>query len=431
MAWVYLSASRSVYAAATRCALLFVVTLPRLAAGDWPQFRGPGGGGVSAETGLPVQWSATENIAWKIELPGPGTSSPAIKGSRLFIASYSGFNVPGKPRGEPAQLRLHVTCLNVQDGKALWTSDVSPKLPEEEKIREGHGYASSTPAVDDDRVYVFFGKSGVFAFDHKGKQKWQADVGSKTSGWGSAASPVLYEKLVFINASVESESLVALDRETGAEKWRAPGIKESWNTPVLVTLDGGKNELVVAMIQKVLGFDPKSGEQRWSCRTDIPWYMVPSIVSHGGVSYVIGGRGSGGGLAVRGGGTGDVTKTHRVWTCPKGSNVPSPVYHDGHLYWIHDVLGIAFCADAKTGTLVYEKRMDGASDAYASAVLGDGKLYYVTRRGRTFVLAAKPEFELLATNELGDRSTFNASPAIAGGKLFLRSDRFLYCVGGK
>jgi outer membrane protein assembly factor BamB len=282
--------------------------------------------------------------------------------------------------------------------------------------------------ADEVRVYVFFGKSGVFAFDHNGRQLWQADVGAKAVGWGSGASPVLYKDLVIVNASVESESLVALDKKTGKEVWRAGGIKESWNTPILVTLADGKTELVLAILGKVLGFEPKSGEQLWSCATDIGWYMVPSLVAHEGVVYCIGGR-PGAALAVRAGGRGEVTESHRLWTGRKGSNVSSPVFHEGHLYWMHDNLGIAYCAEAKTGRIVYQERLPATDLVYASALLADDKIYYVSQTSGVFVVAAGPRFELLAHNRLGDRSVFNASPAVAGGRLLLRSNRFLYCIG--
>lgn len=395
---------------------------------DWPQFRGASGQGVSTARGLPTRWSEQENVVWKTALPGAGTSSPIIIGTRVFLTCYSGYAVPGRGRGSMDDLKLHLVCMDHDDGKIAWTVDIAPKLPEQPTIRDEHGYASSTPASDGERVYVFFGKTGVIAFDLNGKEQWRADVGSKLHGWGSGNSPVLHGDLLFINASVESDSLYALDKKTGKEVWRARGIRESWNSPILVRVGGGKTELVVAIMGKILGFDPATGELLWSCATDIGWYMVPSLVAHDGVVYAIGGR-TGGALAVRSGGRGDVTATHRVWTGKKGSNVSSPIVHDGHLYWMHENLGIAYCADVKTGQIVYEERIAGADQVYASPVLADNKLFYLTRSGRSLVVAAKPQFELLANNRLGERTTFNASPAVAGGRLFIRSDKALYCLG--
>lgn len=396
--------------------------------GDWPQFRGPGGMGVSDATGLPVTWSATENLVWKTAMPGPGASSPIVYGDQIYLTCYTGYFIPGEPGGSIDQLKRHLIAVQRTDGKILWNKAVAAKLPEEAKIRD-HGYAASTPVADAERVYVFFGKSGVIAFDHSGKELWQADVGSKTNGWGSGASPVLHKDLLIINASVESQSLVALDKRTGKEIWRAQGIKEAWNTPLVVTAISGRQELVVAMAGSVAAFDPDSGKPLWSCKTEIRWYMVPSVVADKGIVYCLGGRSGVAGLAVRTGGSGDVTASHRLWTSEKGSNVSSPVYHDGHLYWMHDERGIAFCAKADTGEIVYEQQLARAGQVYASALLADGRLYYLNRNGTTFVLAAKPSFEQIAKNELGDRSIFNGGPIVVGQRLLVRSDKYLYCIG--
>ncbi|MFQ3651841.1 MAG: PQQ-binding-like beta-propeller repeat protein, partial [Gemmataceae bacterium] len=303
-------------------------------------------------------------------------------------------------------------------------------LPESEKVRD-HGYATSTPACDGQRLYVFFGKSGVFAFDLTGKQLWKAKVGDHHHSWGSAASPVLYKDLVIINACVESESLIALDKNTGKEKWRVKGIKESWNTPMIISTPEGRSELVIALLGKILAFDPDTGGALWSSDTEIKWYMAPSIVSHKGIVYSLGGRGGVAAVAVRSGGKGDVTRTHRLWTNTKGSNVSSPIIHENYLYWMHDSLGLAYCAEAQSGKIVYEERLPRIGQVYASPILADGKLYYVARSGRTFVVKANPRYELLAINDLSDKSIFDGSPAVAGNRLYLRSDRFLYCVGSR
>jgi outer membrane protein assembly factor BamB len=395
---------------------------------NWSRFRGPDGLGVSAATDLPLEWDQTKNLAWKTALPGPGASSPITFRDRVYLTCYTGYFIPDQPGGSLEQLQRHLIAVRLSDGQILWDKAVAAKLPEESKIRE-HGFAANSVAADADRLYVFFGKSGVFAFDHDGNQLWRADVGSKTNGWGTAASPVLYQNLVFINASVESQSLVALDRRTGQEKWRAGNIRESWNTPLVITAKSGRQELIVAVQGKILAFDPAAGEPLWSCQTDISWYMVPSVVAADGVIYCLGGRSGTAALAVRAGGSGEVTETHRLWTSKKGSNVSSPVYLDGHLYWMHENLGIAYCAQAATGEVVYEQRLDRAGQVYASALLAAGRLYYVTRQGKTFVLAAKPQFEQLAVNDLSDRGVFNGSPAVAGNRLLIRSDKYLYCVG--
>jgi hypothetical protein len=412
--------------------MLLVVAGSLPAAESWMQFRGPGGQGVSGEKSLPTAWSASENVAWKTPLPGPGTSSPILVGDKIYLTCYSGYNVPGQP-GEMGDLVRHLVCLNRASGKLVWKKDIPARLPEQERIRDDHGYASSTPASDGKAIYCFFGKSGAYAFDLAGNQLWQADLGDGLSGWGSAASPVLFENLVIVNASVESGKLYALDKATGKEAWQIDNIRESWNTPVLAQSTSGRTELLVAVMGQVLGIDPRSGSQLWSCETRIPWYMVPSTVVADGVSYWIGGR-SGAAFAVRLGGRGDVSNSHRVWTGTTNSNVPSPLVHEGHMYWASDNQGIVYCADAATGKLVYQERLPRADQFYASPILADGKIYYLTRSGKTFVVAASPKFKLLATNDLrgGDeRGMFNACPVVADGRLLIRSDKYLYCIDEK
>lgn len=396
-------------------------------AADWATFRGPGGMGVSDAKGLPTSWSQSDGIAWKTPLPGPGASSPIVFGDRIYLTCYTGYFVPGEDGGSLDQLKRHLLAIQKSDGKIVWNQVVPAKLPEEQRIRD-HGYAASTPAADAERVYVFFGKTGVLAFDHAGKQVWQADVGSKTNGWGSAASPVLHKDLVIINASVESDSLVALDKRTGKEVWRAGGIKEAWNTPLVITTPSGRQELVVATAGNILSFDPDTGKPLWTCKTNITWYMVPSVVADKGVVYSIGGRSGITALAVKAGGSGDVTASHRLWTSPNGANVSSPVYLDGHLYFMHQD-GMAVCLKADSGEVVFRERLDRGGQVYASSLLADGRIYCLTRSGKTFVLAAKPKFEQLSVNDLSDRGVFNGSPAVDGGRLLIRSDKFLYCVG--
>jgi outer membrane protein assembly factor BamB len=399
------------------------IIVSNLAAADWPQFRGPGGQGATSAENLPLVWSDTQNIAWKTELPGYGASSPISLGERLYVTCYSGYGTDRTNPGTMEDLTLHVVCLS-RGGSIVWDQHVQPKLPESEKVKD-HGYAAATPATDGEHLFVFFGKTGVLKFDLDGNQLWQADVGDKTHGWGCGTSPVLYNNLVIVNASVESGSLVAINKENGKEVWRAGGMDASWNTPHLVDVGGGKRELVVSVKGKILAFDPETGKQLWSC-DGIPDYVCPSIVSQDGIVYVIGGRTSRA-IAVRAGGRGDITETHRLWEAKAGANVVSPVIHEGHLYWVSDRNTIAYCVRLEDGEVMYAERFRG--QPYASALVGDGKLYIVTRTGGTYVLAAKPEFEQLAHNKLDDRSTFNASPIVAGGKLFLRSDKYLYCIG--
>ena len=391
---------------------------------SWPQFRGPDGLGVSNEKRLPTSWSDSQNLDWKAELPGFGASSPIVLGNRIYVTCYSGYGtVEGQSMND---LRLHLVCLDASDGTIAWDRHVSPKLPETETVRD-HGYAGATPATDGQAIYVFFGKSGVFKFTLSGQQLWQCDVGSGTHKWGCGTSPVLFENLVIVNASVESGSLIAIDKATGREVWRAGGMNRSWNTPHLVTTDEGTTELVVSVKDFLFGFEPATGEKLWTCE-GIHDYVCPSVISKKGIVYAIGGRQSRA-IAVRAGGRGDVTQTHRLWEQPKaGANVSSPVIVGDHMYWVSDRNKVAYSLKLSDGSVVTQRRFP--EQPYASAVAADGKIYIQTRWGGTFVLSAEPAFTQLAKNSLGDKSTFNASPVVANGRLYLRSDRYLYCIGG-
>lgn len=398
------------------------------AAGDWPRFRGPGGMGQGDAANLPATWSADEHVVWKTDLPGPGASSPIVVGDRIYVTCWSGYLVPEQETGRLEDLVRHLVAVRRDDGTILWNQAVPARQPEEKRIRD-HGYAANTPVADREGVVVFFGTSGVRAYGHDGSLLWEADVGSDTSGWGTSASPVLWRDLVLINACVESESLVALDRRTGRERWRADGIRESWSTPLVVNAPKGREELVLAAKPRILAFEPATGKPLWTCDTDIPWYMVPSVVASDGVVYALGGRSGIAGLAVRAGGSGDVTATHRLWTSEKGSNVTSPVVVDGHLYWMHEKRETAYCADVRTGDLVYEEPIPRAGQIYASPVVADGKIYYLNRSGTTYVVAADPRFDLLASNRIDDGSSWDASPAVQGNRLWIRSNKALYCLG--
>ncbi len=398
----------------------------RALAEGWPQFRGPGGLGISKASALPTRWSDTDNVVWKTEIPGAGASSPVVYRNRVFLTYQTGYAVDPSEPGDINDLKRHVLCVDADTGKSQWEWQAETVLPEVD-TRRFRSYASSTPAVDDKRVYCFFGKSGVLALDHSGKLLWQTSVGEKTHGWGSASSPVLYQNLVIVNAFVECGQLVALDKETGKEVWRSGELKESWNTPLLVNLPNGETELVVAISGKLLAFDPATGKPLWFCEGH-KWYIVPSLVAHEGIVYCLSGKGVEAAKAVRAGGRGDVTNTHVLWTTQKGSNVSSPVYHDGHLYFAHEVTGVAYCLNAATGDVVYQQRLPRVGGVYASPVLADGKLYYLSRWGGTVVLAAKPEYELLAQNQLEDQRDVNSSPAISTNRLFLRMNRYLYCI---
>ncbi|MCB1094136.1 MAG: PQQ-like beta-propeller repeat protein [Verrucomicrobiae bacterium] len=402
--------------------LAILLSYPSLTVADWPQFRGPYGLGTSPDTGIPENWSETENIAWKIPLPGVGASSPIVIGDKVFLTASEG--------GADDVLR-HVLCFSLTDGRLLWDKTVDSLLPEQSKIREDHGYASSTPVATGDRLFVFFGKSGVFAFDHDGRQLWNTTVGSALNGWGSAASLTLHRNLVLVNASVEGEALVALDQTSGKEVWKVGNITESWHAPVLAPVANGRTEVIAALNGELRAFDAVDGKPLWQCKSGIGWYMCPMPLVQDGIVYAVGGRSGLGGLAVRTGGTGNVTETRRLWTLQKATNVPTPILHGGYLYFANDSTAVAHCVDIKTGEFLYSERLvPNPGGIYASPVLIGERILYLGRGGQAVFIAAKPEFKVLSSAVLENkRGMFNASPAVAGNRLLLRSNKFLYCIG--
>lgn len=425
-------------------------------AGDWPGFRGPDGCAVSDDKDLPVQWTK-DHILWKIKLPGLGSSSPITSGDKVFVTCYAGYGTTlskgmggfgkggfGKGKGgfgkgkadtgDQKNLRLQVLCFD-RNGQMLWEREVEPKLPEapfSDFVSE-HGYASSTPVTDGECVYVFFGKTGVVAFDLAGKQLWQADVGSKTHKWGSAASPVLHKNLVIVNAAIESGALLALDKHTGKEVWRAKGMGTCWSSPLLVATKDAGHELVMNLAGRIVGYDPDTGDELWRCdgigSSTGFGYSCSTPVAKDGVVYAIGG-GPGSAptaMAVRAGGRGDVTNTHVLWRQNAGTSISSPVVSGDHLYW---VAGTAHCLRTDTGKVVYRERLYDARGEYVSAVAAGDKIFALTRFDGVHVFTAGDKFAKLAHNEFeGDTSIFNASPALSKGRLYIRSNAYLYCIG--
>jgi outer membrane protein assembly factor BamB len=404
---------------------------------DWPQFRGPGGRGIGG-TEVPLEWDDATNVRWKTPLPGPGSSSPIVHGDSVWVTCWSGVGGEGRAAGLEGLTR-HLVCVDRRDGSVKWRRDLRAELPED--VYEGflteHGYASGTPVTDGRRVFAFFGKSGVVAFDTEGKELWRVAVGKESSNrrWGSGASLVLHGDHVIVNASEESQSIRALDAATGREVWKSEGaaLELAYGTPGIVQREGGAEDIVIAVPGEVWGLDPQRGRIRWFAQTPLTGNLSPSVVIDGTMLYVFGGFRSSGSLAIEAGGTGDVTAERVRWRSRNSSYVATPLLHDGHLYWIDD-RGQAFCASAGTGELVYRERVEGMAaggrPVYASPVLSAGRIYVVSRYGGTFVLPAAPRYEILARNRFAaDESDFSGTPAISGGDIFLRSGRFLYCCG--
>lgn len=448
--------------------LLSSLAAPGVLASDWPGFRGLKGG-QSDETDLPATLKS-ENILWKVKLPGAGTSSPVIIGDKLILTANAGYGTsiskgfgggfggkgkggfPGKgggDAGDQKKLKLLVLCIDRATGKTLWEKEVPPKLPETPfsgMMRE-HSYASSTPVTDGKSIFTFFGKSGVHAFDFDGKLLWSADAGSNVDTWGTAASPVLFEDLLIVNAAIESKSLIAFDKSSGKEVWRKSGLGRTWTTPIIAVSTEGRPELVVNLPGKIVAYDPKTGKELWTCTGVVGGggggfgggkgggfgggYTASTPVARDGVVYVIGGGGPtpAAALAVKLGGSGDVNKTHVLWRAKAGASNCSPILSGDHLCFVD---GTVTCLNIKDGEITYKERLYNGRNEYVSAVGAEGRIYALTRSDGLFVIQGGGKFEKISHLEFpGDASIFNASPAISSGRLYLRSNEYLYCIGKK
>ncbi len=447
-------------------------------AADWDRFRGPNGTGISADTeSVPASWSPKENVQWKIALPGAGVSSPIVVGDRIFVTCFSGYGVSRDDVGKIEDLKRHLVCVDRTTGKQLWEK-VIPAAPGEDPYTgmgiPAHGYASHTPTSDGKNVYVFFGKSGVFAFDMAGNQIWKADVGTGSDDrqWGSASSPILHEELLVVPAGPESRAIVAIDKYTGKQVWKADSdnLGNVWGTPALVKV-GDAQELVIGAPSEIWGLNPKNGKLRWYCSFTENDQFSSSVVVDGDTVYAVEGRG-GGSVAVKAGGKDDVTNSKVVWQGRDSSRFATPLVHNGRLYFVGN--RVFTCVDAKTDEKIYEERLKGTGGEnpgpggpggrpgagpggpgggpggfggggpggggrggrggfgggdYASPVLADGKIYYTARNGETFVVKAGDQFEQLAVNKVTDeQEDFGATPAISKGAIFIRSNKHLYCI---
>jgi outer membrane protein assembly factor BamB len=409
-------------------ALIAVVSAPVLiaSADNWPGWRGPDGTGHSQERDVPVRWSATESVRWKTPLPGPGMSSPIVWGDRVFLTQA--LDNDGRQRG--------VLCFDRKDGRLLWQKTVEHAEKESSYSGEPH-FASGTPVTDGERVIAAFGSAGVVCYDFQGKQLWRRDLGKAEQIWGNAISPILHGDRVILNFGPgERTFLIALDKKTGQDVWKVdqPGGRYghapsewigSWSVPVVLKTSE-RDELIVSWPEAVKAYNPKTGELLWTCRGLGPLvYSTPLVTPEAIVAM----SGFGGPyLAVKPGGKGDVTDTHRLWHVPGRSpqRVGSGIIAGEHVY-ILNAIGTVQSLELKTGKTLWEERASGAS--WSSMVHADGRLYVTDQKGETLVLAAKPVLEILARNPLGERS--QSSPAISNGEVFIRTYGHLWCIGGK
>lgn len=425
--------------------ILFSFALLADVPGDWPRWRGPFDTGV-ARGDAPLRWSDNENIAWKVAVPGKGHSSPVVWGDKLFLTSAvptqpaapkapdrSGFGAGA--RGEQPEHKLVVFCFNRKTGQVIWEKAVRSVKPHEGYHQRYGSFASNSPVTDGKTLVTFFGSHGAYAFDLDGKLLWEFDPGIKLqmrNAFGEGTAAVLDGDTVLLNYDHEGpDQLIALDLKTGKPRWKKEREEISnWSPPFVTTFDGVR-QAIVAAPTKVRAYRMTDGEQLWEC-AGLGANTIPAPVRHGDLVIVMSGFRDPNLLAIKLGGSGDLTGSDRiVWTTNRGTSyTPSPVLHDGKLYMLTDS-GMISCLDASTGKPHYERvRLPKPYNFKASPVAVNGRLYLSSEEGDVIVLKLGESYEVLATNTLADQG-FIASPAVAGGDLYLRSQTHLFCVRGK
>jgi outer membrane protein assembly factor BamB len=414
---------------------VFVFTLSVLlsgpaAAGSWPAWRGPTGDGVTTETDLPLKWSATENVAWKTKLPDGGNSTPVVWGEHVFLTQST----------EKGKNRLLI-CFDRKDVKELWRYSVTYDKPE--LTHDTNPHCGASPATDGERIVACFASAGIACVDFSGKELWKRDLGEQRHIWGSGASPVIAGDRVFLNFGPgPAQALYCLDKRDGKTIWKhdepggasgepLPGGEKgewigSWSDPLLRRV-GQRDELLMTWPGRVCAHDPASGKVLWSCSGLNPLIYTSPVFADG---IVVGMGGFGGSsLAVKAGGSGDVTGS-RLWLVEKTrQRIGSPVIHDGHIYILTDP-GIAECRSLADGKILWEERLKGPGPTgtnWSSLVRSGDRLYAANQGGDSFVFRAAPKFELMATNSLGEKII--GSIAVSDGQLFLRSYQHLWCIG--
>ncbi len=388
------------------------------AAEIWPRWRGADGNGISTANALPLAWSPSKNVVWKIELKGEGSSSPICGQRHIFLTAAFDEGT-----------RRAVMCLDPRDGKTLWSRDIEDKNPELASALTGH--AAATPAIDDRHVVAMFGNAGAVCYGFDGDLMWHRTFGEFDSELGLATSPVIVGSRVVLVCDHDGSRfktfdsfMIALDLETGNTVWKTerPGLYRSWSTPIVVPVADDKHEIVVNAQDELRGYDAATGGLNWSVRGMTGW-VTPSPVFGKGLIFACSGK-DGPTMAVRPGGKGDVSATHVAWSEKQGAPyVCSPVLYRGLLY-VHNEQGILSCYRAKTGELCYRTRLEGKF--VSSPIAGHGHVYATNDQGTTYVVKAGDTFQLRSQNSLDEECL--ASPGVFDGDLLIRTAKHLYRV---
>jgi outer membrane protein assembly factor BamB len=401
-----------------RCRIVALVLLllleSGLPGGDWPQFRGPNGSGVSLETGLPVEWGQDRNIHWKAPLPGQGHSNPVIAGGKVFVTASSDFQ----------ERRLHVLCLDQADGKQLWHRQF--QATGSTLCHPKSNMAAPTPVTDGKAVYALFGTGDLAALDADGNLLWYRslarDYPSRGNVNGLAASPVLWKDVLILPMDNLGDSFLAgVDVKTGKNLWKQARPRDhNWASPLLVPR-GDEAQVVMSAISGLSAYDARSGKELWTCAGNGFSNTTSTPILGDGLILVPNGN-----LVAVQPGT-EKACPRMVWQASKlRPNISSPLYYEKRVYTLNPP-NVLVCADATDGKVLWQQRLEGGT-YWSSPVAADGKIYAVNNAGTTTVVQLGDEPRILARNALDD--PILATPAIAGGCIFLRSDRYVYCVSG-
>jgi outer membrane protein assembly factor BamB len=421
---------------------------------DWPQWRGPLRTGVAPAGDPPTKWSETQNMKWKVKLPGSGTATPIVWQDQVFIhtaipageqqAAVTPVLLQNQQRrggggfggglAPTEKYQFVLLCLDRGTGRTLWQKVVRETVPHEGHHRD-HGFASYSPATDGQVVVSYFGSRGLHCFDMRGNLKWEKDLGRMRTknGFGEGSSPVLHGDTVVVLWDHEGDDdfIAALDKNSGKELWRTPRDEDTtWSTPLVVEHEG-QAQVVVSATRKIRSYDLKTGKLLWECG-GMTANAIPSPVAQGDTVYVTSGFRGSNLLAIRLGRQGDLTGGDAIaWSHNRGTPyVPSPLLYDHRLYFFSGNEPRLSCFDVRTGKALYEtQRVEELQGVYASPVGAAGRVYLVGRNGTTAVISHADRMEVLATNVLDDR--IDASPVVVGKELFLRGHRFLYCIAEK
>lgn len=393
---------------------LFLVVPTQGLGQDWPEFRGPTGQGRTEERGLPLHWSETQNVRWKVAIPGRGWSSPAIRGTRIWLTTAT---EEGKS--------LRVVCVDRDSGALLLNIEVF-RLKSTGPLHTKNSLASPTPVLEGDRVYVHFGANGTACLTQSGELVWKTRLEYDNGQHGAGGSPVLYDDLLIVSCDGQQmQYVVALEKATGKVRWRKyrQGA-QAYTTPLIVRLPTG-DQLISPGAFRAFAYEPRTGKELWSVSYGDGFSNVPRPIFGHGLVYICTGFHQPALLAIRPDGRGDVTKSHVVWTLKRGvSLTPSPLLVGDELYLVSDN-GIASCLDAKTGAVHWQTRLGG--NYSASPLYADERIYFLSEEGQAVVIVPGKEFKALATNQLDGQTL--ASFAVARGSFFIRSQTHLYRIG--